>query len=173
MGRPNNIPEGNESPTDETDQIITELTAELAKWRGRAMQMRGQVIELRAEKERIGRANEKLVEKVIELASRPPTIVEKGSDTAILMAGLRDILNPAAPVYKDGEVLQPGVVDWARDAGLDNSGGVGESDQSIFAGVPDYVLDIERVDPELLKAGAGRGGWFNPTISPGVKNGGQ
>ena len=155
---------------DDYDGLIEELVAEVAKWRGRAMQLRGQMVELRSEKERLYDDNRRLAEKLVEVASRAPIIVDK-ADTTALLSGLRDILNPTIstePAGADGP-LQAGTVNWT-DVGLDNSGGVGESDQSVYRDVPDIVLDIEKIDPDFART-TGRGGWFNPTISPGVTNG--
>lgn len=141
------------------------LRKEGAKWEGRARELLGAIKELERSNERLREDNVRLSEKLVEVALKPTPIAAPIDITSILhefrKAVSPDILINNSPDAADQQ--RAGIV-WA-DQGLDNTGGTPEnltpqheSDQ--LRGIPDYVLDVEKLTADSVKGS--RGGWYNP-----------
>lgn len=147
---------------------IAELEGEIAKWRGRAYCLAGEMQQLEKEYDRVVQDNRFLAEKIVDVATRPPTIIPAEKvDVAAILEGVRRMVQPDIIVRGSESAEQ--VVNWS-DQGLDNNGGVREfSDRDVErvsgardpASIPEYVLDIERLTESDITNG--KGGWYNPT----------
>ena len=149
-------------------QQIVELERRVEVWKGRAQRVAGAYRQLEKEYDRVVQDNRLLAEKLVDVASRPPTIIPAEKvDVGAILEGVRRIVQPDV-IVRGGDTHEQ-LVNWA-DQGLDNNGGVGEfSDKDVrrttgeTPSIPDYVLDIERLTEQQATENGSRGGWYNPS----------
>lgn len=167
---------------DHEDQIVREWAAkvdglhiEIEQWKRRAYSVKARYEAAMAEIEVLERRisqqykdNQEMADRIFALMSRPPpepvVLRPDPIDLAAVMQEFRKIVQPDIHVTNipdHSDEQRRGIV-WA-DQGLDNSGGTPERPRDPFdtpPDIPDYVLDVEKIDPNEVKGT--RGGWYNP-----------
>lgn len=162
--RPAQKNEQAEAAERKAEQENGRLREEIAVWRTRAEWTRGQNAALRKENERLRDDNVRLSQSIVDIALKPPDI----PDIAAILDQFRRTVTPDIRIDNrpDGSDEQRRGINWA-DQGLDNTGGTSDTTRGPFddepISIPDYVLDVESLDPQTVKGT--RGGWYNPPKS--------
>jgi hypothetical protein len=134
-------------------------------WRRRAERTRGENDALRERVQQLYDDNVRLSTKLSELAAHPLVLHAPQPDLAPILDMVRRTLQPDVVIHSrpDAPDEQRAGINWQHQ-GLDNNAGVPEdvSDPLLDTrpSIPDYVLDIESIDPDKVKGS--RGGWYNP-----------
>src|SRR5215469_12447057 len=140
---------------------LSDARATVGLWRGRAERLRGENYRLTTENERLYRDNQHLSAKLVEIATTPlPSPPMPSLDITAILDQFRRTVQPDVHIHARDDLSseQRAGINWSHQ-GLDNTGGTPELGNDPFdrepLSIPDYVLDIESLNPDDLKGTRG------------------